>query len=66
MTPTDAIPDAVHPKDLSDEANIHRIMARYYDHLDDLGIADRDRLAQLALDLGYLIGFAMRSLRSEK
>jgi len=63
---TTAVPDALNPQDLSDEANLHRIMARYYDHIEDLGIADVDRRTQLALDLGYLIGFAMRSLRSEK
>ncbi len=48
--------------DLSDEAIIKRIFARYYNHIEDLGIVDADRRAQLALDLGFLIGFAFRSL----
>ncbi len=56
-------PDTLSPPERSDEAILHRIMARYYDHIEDLQIPDVDRRTQLALDLGYLIGFAMRSLR---
>ena len=32
-----ATSDLLNPQDLSNEANIHRIMARYYGHIEELG-----------------------------
>lgn len=61
--PRTAAQDAGSARDLSDEAMVKRIFARYYDHIEDLGIPDSDRRCQLALDLGYLLGIAMRSLK---
>ena len=45
----------------SDEAFIRRIFERYHGHMHDLTLTE-DVRSQLALDLGYLTGFAMRSL----
>jgi hypothetical protein len=60
--PRTASQDAGSEDDYSDDAVLKRIFARYYNHFEDLGIADTERRAQLALDMGFLIGFAFRSL----
>ncbi len=57
--------DLLNPQDLSDKATLTRIMRRYYNHIEELGIPDVDRRTQLALDIGFLLGFAFRSLREE-
>ncbi len=45
---------------MTDDEILRGIFARYHGRMDDPAIAEPDQRAQLALDLGYLIGHAMR------